>query len=107
MVFFHKIVFPEWIDANTKSKWKESDVCHYWYFLNKGFKFQPNVYDRCHDLLMMSMNLNDIAIWNIKGSDYYSIISKISKNKTINLMQNVDLTKKSGTLQNRKMYYHI
>ena len=27
-----------------------------------GFKFQPNVCNRCHDLLMMSMNFNDIAI---------------------------------------------
>ena len=27
-------------------------------FLNKGFKFEPNVCSRCHDLLMMSMNLS-------------------------------------------------
>ena len=44
------------------------------------------------------MNLNDIAILNIKGSDYRCIISLISKNEAINLMQNADLTKKSGTL---------
>ena len=31
-------------------------------FLNKGFKFQPNLCNRCQDLLMMSMNLSDIAI---------------------------------------------
>ena len=47
-------------------------------FLNKGFKFQPNVFDGCHDLLMMSMNLSDIAFSNIKGSDYCCIISGIS-----------------------------
>ena len=35
----------------------ECDICHYWYFLSKGFKFQINVCNRCHDLLMMSMNL--------------------------------------------------
>ena len=38
--------------------------------LNKGLKFQPSVCNRCHDLLMTSMNLSDIAILNIKGSDY-------------------------------------
>ena len=43
-------------------------------FLNKGFKFQPNVCDRCHDLLMTSMNLRHIAIVNIKGSDCRCII---------------------------------
>ena len=34
---------------------------------------------RCYDLLMMSMNLIDIAILNIKGSNYCCIISEISK----------------------------
>ena len=47
---------------------------------------------------MISMNFSDIAILNIKGSDYFCIISLISKNKTINLMQNADLTKKSRKL---------
>ena len=41
------------------------------------------------------MNLSDIAILNIKGSDYRCIISLISENEAINLMQNADLTKKS------------
>ena len=27
---------------------KKYIVFHYRYFLNKGFKFQPNVYNRCH-----------------------------------------------------------
>ena len=44
------------------------------------------------------MNLSDIAILNIKGSDYHGIISLISKNEVINLMQNVDLSGKTGTL---------
>ena len=67
-------------------------------FLNKGLKFQPNVSNACHYLLILSMNLSDIAISNIKCSDYCCIISGISKNAAINLMQNVDLTEKSRTL---------
>ena len=47
---------------------------------------------------MMSMNLSDIAILNIKGADYCCIISRISKSEAINLMLNINLTKKSGTL---------
>ena len=46
----------------------------------------------------MSMNLSDIAILNIKGSDYHCIISLISKNEVIKFLQNADLTEKSGTL---------
>ena len=60
--------------------------------------FNQNVCNRCHYLLMMSMNLSDIAILNIKGFDYLCIISLISKNEAIKLMQNADLTEKSGTL---------
>ena len=58
----------------------------------KVFKFQPDVCHGCHDLLMMSMNLRDIAILNMKGADYCCIISRINKYEAINLMQNIDLT---------------
>ena len=44
------------------------------------------------------MNLNDIAILNIKGADYRCVTSGINKRETINLMQNIDLTEKTGTL---------
>ena len=51
-----------------------------------------------HDLLMMSMNLSDIAILNIKGSNYDCVFSLSSKNKAINLLKNIDLTEKSRTI---------
>ena len=86
------------VRINKTSVSKKCNICHYWYFLNYSFKFQPIVYNICYDLLMMFMNLNDIAIFNMKGSDYHCIISLISKNEVIILMQNVDLTEKSGTL---------
>ena len=52
----------------------------------------------------MSINLNNIAILNIKSADYRCFISGISKREAINLMQNIDLTEKSETLQNAKIY---
>ena len=61
-------------------------------FLNKGFKFQPRVCNRCQDLLMMSINLSDIPILNIRSADCCCIIDGISKSEAINLMQNIDLT---------------
>ena len=39
-------------------------------FLNKGFKFQPNVCNGCHDLLMMSIKLTVVVILNIISADY-------------------------------------
>ena len=80
MIYFDRIDVTEGIGVNKTSASKECDICHYWYFLNYSFKFQPNVCNSCHDLLMISMNLSVIAILYIKGSDYYFIISLISKN---------------------------
>ena len=98
MLYYDRINISEGIDVNKTSASNECDICHYWYFLNFSFKFQSNVCNRCHDLLMMSINLSDIAILNIKDSDYRCSISSISKNEAINLMQNADLTEKNETL---------
>ena len=97
MLYFHRIDVSEGIDVNKTSGSMECNICHYWHFLNREFKFQPNVCSGYHDLLM-SMNLSDIAILNIKGSDYRSIIRGISKSEVINLLQNTDLSKKLKTL---------
>ena len=97
MLYYDRIDVSEWTDVNKTSASKECDVCHYWFFWNYTFTFQANVCNRCHDLLMMSINLSNIAVLNIKGSDYCCIISLISKNEVTNLMKIVDLTKKSRT----------
>ena len=73
MLKYDRIDFSKGINVTKTSASKECDVCHYWYFLNYNFKFQPNVCKRCHDLLMMPINLSDIAILNIKCSDYRCI----------------------------------
>ena len=98
MLYYDRIDVSKGIDVNKTSASKECDICHYWYFLNYSFKFQQNVCNRCHDLLMMSMNLSIIAILNIKPFDHCCIISLISKDEAINLLQNADLTEKSGIL---------
>ena len=67
MLYYDRIDVSEGLDVNKTNASKECDICHYWYFLNYSFKFQPNVCNRCHDLLMISMNLSDIAVLNIKG----------------------------------------
>ena len=98
MLNFDRIDVSEGIDINKTSKLKEYDICHYWYFLGKAFNFQPNACNRCYDLFMMSMNLSDIAILNIKSADYRCIISAIRKSEAINLLQNINLTEESRTL---------
>ena len=97
-IIFNRIDISEGTDVDETSESKDCDIYQFWYFLNNSFKFQPNVCNRCHNLLMISMNLSDIAILNIKGSDYRCIISLISKYKVTNPMQNAKWTEKRGTL---------
>ena len=93
ILYFDGIDVSQGTDVNATSASRECDISRYWYFLSYSFKFQANVSNRCHDLLMMYINLSDIAILNIKGSDYCCIISLISKNWAINFMQNTDFYK--------------
>ena len=86
MLYFHRIDVYEVTNVDKTSASKECDICQYWYSLNYSFKFQPIVSNTCYDLLMMALNNSDIAILNIKGSDYLCIISLISKNEAINKM---------------------
>ena len=46
----------------------------------------------------MSLKLGNIAILNTKSSDCRNTISEISKNETINVMQNADVNGKSKTI---------
>ena len=98
MLCYDGIDVSEGIDVNKTSASKECGVCHYLYFLNYSFKVQPNVWNRRHDLLMISVNHSDIAILDTKGFDYCRIVSLISKNEAVNLLQISGLTEKSGTL---------
>ena len=61
MLYYDRIDVSEGIDINKRNESKKFDICHCWHFLNKGFEFQPNVCNRCHDLLIMSMSLSDIT----------------------------------------------
>ena len=75
MLHYDKTDVSEGININKTSASKECGICYYSYFLDKGFKFQIYVCSRCHDLLMMSMNLINIALLKIKNADYRCIIT--------------------------------
>ena len=39
MLYFDRTGASEGIDVNKIRASKECDICYYWFFLNKGFKF--------------------------------------------------------------------
>ena len=63
---YEKIDVSEEIDTNKTSASKECMLCQYWYFKDVGFKFEPHVYNKCHDVLMTAYELKVIAILNVK-----------------------------------------
>ena len=63
------------------------------------FTFQPHVCNCCHDMLMLFVNLNNIAILNTNGADYHCIIYGISKINPVNLLQNANLRENQEVLQ--------
>ena len=65
-------------------------------FLVKDFKFLRTVCNALHNVLRMSVNLNDVTIFNILQDDYHSIINGISKSDAVNLLLNAQLAKKKG-----------
>ena len=83
MLYFDRTYILEKVDVDKTKASKECFICHYHYFLDKGFKFQPDFCNGCHDALMMSVNLDENAILNITGVDYQCIVNRISKEKAI------------------------
>ena len=64
---YGRIDISEGIDANKTNASKECDICHYWYFLDKGFKYESYLCNGCHDLIPKATNFNNVAIVFIKG----------------------------------------
>ena len=50
MLYCDRICVFGGIDVNKRSESKERDIFHYWYFLDKRFKFQPDARIGCHNL---------------------------------------------------------
>ena len=99
MLYYDAIDVSEDVNITKTSYSKECHVYGYWFFKIKDLSFNcMYVCNSFHDVLMMSISLSDIAISKINVADYRYIISQITKIKAINILQNVDLSEKNGTL---------
>ena len=70
MLEYDRIDISEGIDVNKTNLSKECDICHYWYFKDICFKYQPYLCNGCHDLMQKVMSFNGVAIVYVKGSAY-------------------------------------
>ena len=60
MLQCERIDVSEGIDINKTSLSKECMLCHYWYFKDVGFKFEPNVSNKFHNILMTAHELKTL-----------------------------------------------
>ena len=98
MLEYDRIDFSERIDANKKNKSKECMFCHYWYFLDKNFSYEPFLCDGCYNIMQISNNFKNIAIAHVKKSVYRIYFVYMSKRKAKKLMSNSNLIDKKAIL---------
>ena len=98
MLEYDRIDISKEIAVNKTNALKECDICHYWYFKDIGFKYEPYLSNVCHGLTQKAMNFNDVAIVSIKWSDYRIYFWYMSKDDAINIMKNYGLDEKSRLL---------
>ena len=98
MLYYNRIDFSEGINVNEISASKKCISCHFSYLFLKRFKFQLPVCNVCQVVLMMPITINNAVVLNICVVVYVCIIVGISKSEAINLLKNVDLSKKSESM---------
>ena len=60
-------------------------LCHYWYFTDVGFKFEPHVCNKYHDVLMTAYELKNIAVLDVL--DFRCILWDISRDDAVNRLK--------------------
>ena len=88
MLQYKSIDVSEDIDFDKTNKSVECMICHYWYFKDIGFKYQPYVCKGCHDFSMIVQNIDDFLILRVKGVDYRCCVVNMSKKDAVSLLNN-------------------
>ena len=70
MLEIERIDVSEGTDPSRSSKSKECDICHYWYFSDKSFIYEPFLCNGCHDMMQKAVKFYDVAVVFVKGNNY-------------------------------------
>ena len=99
MLEYDRIDILEEIDVNKINASKECDICHYWYFNDISFKYEPYLCNGCHDLIKKAKSFNDVAIIYVKRSTYRIHFWCMSKDDAISIMNNSNLIDEKGVFE--------
>ena len=70
---------------------RECNLCKFYYFLDKNFKYGPYLCDGCYDMSLKAVNIKNLAII------IYNFTS-MSKKDAYNLIENAVIMGEKGTL---------
>ena len=96
MLEYNRIDVSQGIDVNNTNLPKECDICHYCYFKDISFKYEPYLCNGYHDLMQKAMSFNNVAIVYVKGSAYRIHFCYMSKDDAMNIMNGSNLVDKMG-----------
>ena len=85
MLEYKRIDISEGVDVNKTNLSKECDICHYWYYKNIGFKYEPYLCNVCHNLMQKATSFN-VAIVYVKGNACRIHFWYMSKDDAFNIM---------------------
>ena len=95
MLKYDRIDISEGIDGNRTDRSKECMLCHYWYFLDKNFKYGRYLCDGCYDIVQRSTDFKNITIVRIKKNTCrisFPYINKHEAKKLIKIFDPIDMT---------------
>ena len=102
MLFYYKITESEGIDNSQGTNVvrdsgvcssKQCEICHFYFFKNRNFNYQPSVYNECHDASLRAQSLADFKIVTIKKGTY-RVVSNVSYNEITRLLETSALNEK-------------
>ena len=98
MLANERIDISDGIDVNKSDESKECTLCHYWYLLDKNFRYRPYLCDGWYNMTQKCNKLKNIAIIRIKKSVYRIFFLFMSKREARKLMANSNIIDKKGFL---------
>ena len=98
MLEYEKTDISNGTDVDMSDKSKECVFCHYWYFLDKNFSYEPYLCDGCYNIMQKCNKLKNIAIAHVKKSGYRIYFLYMSKREAKKLTTNSNLVDKKGAL---------
>ena len=98
MLEYDRVDILEGTDVSKTSASKECDICHYWYFKDIGFRYEPYLYNGCHDLMQKTLSFNNVAFVYVKRHAHRIHFWYMNKDDAIRIMNNCNLVAKLSVL---------